>query len=105
MHFEFCKLLGAEWYTFHDRDVAPEGRSAAESAELLHEVGEKLLAKQKQASSSARSRVLAGLARTCRWVWSGRASAMRHMCGGIVGMGPDLLLGALNPTSRHSYSM
>ena len=27
--FEFCEKLGAPFYAFHDRDVAPEGRNLA----------------------------------------------------------------------------
>ncbi len=29
--FEFCEKLGAEYYVFHDRDVAPEGATLAET--------------------------------------------------------------------------
>ena len=47
--FEFTSKLGAPFYCFHDRDMAPEGSSVAESEANLKElVG---LAKQKQADS------------------------------------------------------
>ena len=47
--FEFTSKLGAPFYCFHDRDMAPEGSNVAESEANLKElVG---LAKQKQAES------------------------------------------------------
>jgi xylose isomerase len=36
--FEFCEKLGAEFFCFHDRDVAPEGASLAESNKNLDAV-------------------------------------------------------------------
>jgi xylose isomerase len=36
--FEFVEKLGVPFFTFHDRDVAPEGRSFAETAGTLHAV-------------------------------------------------------------------
>jgi xylose isomerase len=36
--FEFIEKLGAPYYAFHDRDVAPEGRTLAESNKDLDEV-------------------------------------------------------------------
>jgi len=36
--FEFCEKLGAPYYCFHDRDVAPEGKTLAESNKNLDEV-------------------------------------------------------------------
>jgi xylose isomerase len=36
--FEFAQKLGAEYYCFHDRDIAPEGRSLAESHRNLDAV-------------------------------------------------------------------
>ena len=41
--FEFFSKLGVEYYTFHDRDVAPEGASLAESNAALDEVSDHLL--------------------------------------------------------------
>ena len=37
--FEFMSKLGVEYYTFHDRDVAPEGRDLAETNAFLDQVG------------------------------------------------------------------
>ena len=36
--FEFIEKLGAPFYAFHDRDVAPEGKTLAESNKNLDEV-------------------------------------------------------------------
>ena len=36
--FEFLEKLGVPFFCFHDRDVAPEGRTFAESTSLLHAV-------------------------------------------------------------------
>ena len=36
--FEFIEKLGAPFYAFHDRDVAPEGRTLKESNKALDEV-------------------------------------------------------------------
>ena len=47
--FEFVGKLGAPFYCFHDRDIAPEGNSVAESEKNLQEIV--ALAKQKQAAS------------------------------------------------------
>jgi len=34
-HFEFLKKLGVEYYTFHDRDIAPEGKTLEETNKIL----------------------------------------------------------------------
>lgn len=44
--FEFMSKLGAPYYCFHDRDVAPEGGSLAESNEILDTIADKLKEKQ-----------------------------------------------------------
>ena len=49
VHFEFCRLLGIEYYCFHDRDVSPEGATVAETEQMFDVVADKLLAKQKEA--------------------------------------------------------
>ena len=48
VHFEFCQLLGIEYYCFHDRDVSPEGATVAETEAMFDNVADKLLAKQKE---------------------------------------------------------
>lgn len=50
--FEFFSKLGAPFYCFHDRDIAPEGASVADSARLLNEVADR--AEQLQASTGVR---------------------------------------------------
>ncbi len=47
--FEFTSKMGIPFYCFHDRDMAPEGNSIAESEKNLHELV--ALAKQKQKES------------------------------------------------------
>jgi len=37
-HFEFVSKLGVEYYTFHDRDIAPEGKTWHETNEILDKV-------------------------------------------------------------------
>ena len=41
--FEFCQKLGAPYYAFHDRDVAPEGRNLRESNKNLDVVAKELV--------------------------------------------------------------
>ncbi len=38
MHFEFLQKLGVDYWCFHDRDIAPEGKTLTESNHLLDEV-------------------------------------------------------------------
>lgn len=45
--FEFCQKLGAPYYAFHDRDVAPEGRNLRESNKNLDVVAKELKKLQK----------------------------------------------------------
>lgn len=44
--FEFVSKLGAPFYTFHDRDVAPEGATIRETVDNLHRMVDVLAAKQ-----------------------------------------------------------
>ena len=46
--FEFIEKLGAPFYAFHDRDVAPEGRTLKESNKTLDEVAKVLEEEQKR---------------------------------------------------------
>ncbi|HDQ45089.1 MAG TPA: xylose isomerase [bacterium] len=50
--FEFITKLGVGFYCFHDRDLAPEGKTVAESEKNLKELA--ALAKQKQEASGVR---------------------------------------------------
>jgi xylose isomerase len=47
--FDFFKRLGAPYYCFHDRDVAPEGKTPRESAELFRRMVDVLGEKQSAA--------------------------------------------------------
>jgi xylose isomerase len=46
--FEFMQKLGVPYYCFHDRDVAPEGKTLAESNKNLDTVVKRLEEKQKE---------------------------------------------------------
>src|SRR5215510_1049654 len=46
--FEFCEKLGAPFYAFHDRDVAPEGRNLRESHKNLDVVAKELKKHQRE---------------------------------------------------------
>ncbi|TPX44438.1 xylose isomerase [Synchytrium endobioticum] len=46
--FEFFVKLGVDYYTFHDRDVCPEGSSLEETNAMLDNVTDYMLQKQKQ---------------------------------------------------------
>jgi xylose isomerase len=46
--FEFLEKLGVDFYCFHDRDVAPEGATLAESNKNLDAVADRLLAHQQR---------------------------------------------------------
>ncbi len=46
--FEFMTKLGAPFYCFHDRDVAPEGKSLSATNKILDQIVDKLAAKQKE---------------------------------------------------------
>lgn len=50
--FEFISKLGAPYYCFHDRDIAPEGKTVEESEKNLKEIV--ALAKAKQAASGVK---------------------------------------------------
>ncbi|MBY0587513.1 xylose isomerase [bacterium] len=44
--FEFMEKLGVDFYCFHDRDVAPEGKTLAESNKILDQIVDLLEAEQ-----------------------------------------------------------
>ena len=48
MAFEFIEKLGAPFYCFHDRDVAPEGKTLAESNTNLDAVAKALKEQQQR---------------------------------------------------------
>ena len=46
--FEFMDKLGLDYFCFHDRDLAPEGKTIDESNKNLEEISDLVLAKQKE---------------------------------------------------------
>jgi xylose isomerase len=56
--FEFISKLGAEFYCFHDRDMAPEGETPAESEKNLF----KMVAKAKRLQRATKTKLLWGTA-------------------------------------------
>ncbi len=46
--FEFCEKLGAPYYAFHDRDVAPHGKTLRESNQYLDTIVKMLKQEQKR---------------------------------------------------------
>ncbi len=46
--FEFCQKMGIEYYCFHDRDIAPEGETFAQSCKNLQAAVEHAKALQKE---------------------------------------------------------
>ena len=54
--FEFIEKLGAPFYCFHDRDVAPEGKTLAESNANLDAVAKVLKEEQQRTGHETRTR-------------------------------------------------
>ena len=46
--FEFCTKLGAQYYCFHDRDIAPEGATIAESNRNLDRIVKRAAQRQRE---------------------------------------------------------
>jgi xylose isomerase len=72
--FELCEKLGAPFYAFHDRDVAPEGKTLAESNKNLDAVAKVLKEEQQRtgikllwgtANLFSNPRFMHGAATTC----------------------------------------
>ena len=76
--FEFCEKLGAPYYAFHDRDVAPEGRNLRESNKNLDVVAKELKKFQKETGV----KLLWGTA--CLFVHP------RYMCGAATSPNADV---------------
>jgi xylose isomerase len=57
-YFEFCQKLGAPFYCFHDRDIAPEGGTFAESCKNL----DAIVAQAKQLQNDTGIKLLWGTA-------------------------------------------
>lgn len=69
VNFEFLQKLGVEYFCFHDRDIAPEGATLAETNTLL----DKVVAKIQQRQSETGIKVL--------WGTANLFSAPRYMNG------------------------
>ncbi len=46
--FEFCQKLGVEYFTFHDRDIADEGKTLRETNRMLDKVVDRIKEKMKE---------------------------------------------------------
>ncbi|KAL6076155.1 Xylose isomerase [Balamuthia mandrillaris] len=71
VHFEFLEKLGVEYFCFHDRDIAPEGKTLEETNKNLDVVVAKI--KQKLQESNGKFKVL--------WGTANLFSAVRYMNG------------------------
>ena len=68
--FEFIEKLGAPFYAFHDRDVAPEGKTLSESHKNLDAVVKVLKEEQQRTGrkfASMNERELADLSQRHGW--------------------------------------
>ena len=76
--FEMFRLLGVPFFTFHDRDIAPEGETLAQSNRNLWEIA-RLIEKQMQATG-------VGLL----WGTANMFSNRRYMAGAATNPDPDV---------------
>ncbi|MHA1158791.1 MAG: xylose isomerase, partial [Alphaproteobacteria bacterium] len=76
--FEMFRLLDVPFFTFHDRDIAPEGATLAESNRYVREIGE--LFAQKMETSKVR----------LLWGTANLFSNRRFMAGAATNPDPDL---------------
>jgi xylose isomerase len=76
--FEMFRLLGVPFFTFHDRDIAPEGATLAESNRNVREIGELL------AEKMAKTKV------KLLWGTANMFSNRRFMAGAATNPDPDL---------------
>ena len=75
--FEFIEKLGAPYYAFHDRDVAPEGKRLAASNKNL-DAGAKVLKAEQERTGI-----------TLRWGTAGRFANPRYMHGAATSCNAD----------------
>ena len=76
--FEMFRLLGVPFFTFHDRDIAPEGATLAESNRKVREIGE-IFAKKME---STKVRLL--------WGTANLFSNRRYMAGAATNPDPEV---------------
>jgi xylose isomerase len=76
--FDMFRLLGVPFFTFHDRDIAPEGATLAESNRNVRAIGELFAEKME----SAKVRLL--------WGTANLFSHRRYMAGAATNPDPDV---------------
>lgn len=76
--FDMFRLLGVPFFTFHDRDIAPEGKSLAESNRNVREIGEIFARKMEETK--------VGLL----WGTANLFSNRRYMAGAATNPDPDI---------------
>ncbi|MBP7240630.1 xylose isomerase [Amaricoccus sp.] len=76
--FEMFSILGTPFYTFHDRDVAPEGRSLAESSRNVREIADVFAKKQEETGVKL------------LWGTANLFSNRRYMAGAATNPDPDV---------------
>ncbi len=76
--FDLFRVLDLPFYTFHDRDIAPEGESLRESLRNFHEIAEYLQAKM----STSKAKLL--------WGTANLFSHPRFMAGAASNPDPDV---------------
>jgi len=76
--FEFFEKLGVPFYTFHDRDMAPEGATLKESHAILDRLTDK--------AQAAMARTKVGLL----WGTANLFSHPRYMCGAATNPDPEV---------------
>lgn len=76
--FELYRLLGVPFFTFHDRDVAPEGATIVESNRHLREMGEYI------------ARKMAGAKVKLLWGTANLFSNRRYMAGAATNPDPQV---------------
>jgi xylose isomerase len=76
--FEMFRILGVPFFTFHDRDIAPEGRSLAESSRNVREIADVFAGKMEETG--------VGLL----WGTANLFSHRRYMAGAATNPDPDV---------------
>ena len=76
--FEMFTILGADFFTFHDRDVAPEGRSLAESDRNVRQIADIFARKMQETGVKL------------LWGTANLFSNRRYMAGAATNPDPDV---------------
>ncbi|MCG8604314.1 xylose isomerase, partial [bacterium] len=86
--FEFCQKIGAPYYCFHDRDIAPEGETLKESHENL----EKICKRGRQLQDDTGIKLL--------WGTANLFSHSRYMCGAATNPDPHVFAYAASQVKK-----